>query len=112
MRANKTSKAIPKDKCELCGSVRGLEIHHIVPVSVGGTDDKENLLCVCKKCHALLTPTGLLIKRAQRVRDIQLRFYEHMERLCNAGIPPDFCDVCDYLDANVFPLVAGGDDNA
>lgn len=49
-------------KCELCGSSRGLELHHIVPVVCGGSDSPENLILVCKKCHALLTPKSELTK--------------------------------------------------
>ncbi len=26
-------------------------IHHIIPVSKGGTDDPKNLMVCCKKCH-------------------------------------------------------------
>lgn len=49
-------------KCELCGSSRGLELHHIVPVVCGGSDSPENLILVCKKCHALLTPKSELTR--------------------------------------------------
>lgn len=51
-------------KCNLCGSCIGLEVHHIIPVSLGGEDSKENEICLCKKCHALLTPTSILTKAA------------------------------------------------
>lgn len=51
-------------KCDLCGSCIGLEVHHIIPVSLGGEDSKENEICLCKKCHALLTPTSILTKAA------------------------------------------------
>ena len=29
-----------------------LEVHHIVPVSCGGGDEPENLITLCKRCHA------------------------------------------------------------
>ena len=29
-----------------------LEVHHIIPVSEGGGDEPENLVTLCKKCHA------------------------------------------------------------
>ena len=51
------------DKCELCGSRRGLEVHHIIPVSFGGPeDDADNLIVVCVSCHSRLTPRKILTK--------------------------------------------------
>lgn len=50
-------------KCELCGSKRGLEAHHIVPIAFGGLDDIDNLICVCETCHIRLTPKRTLIKK-------------------------------------------------
>lgn len=39
--------------CRLCrNSGWGMEIDHIVPVSLGGTDDLENLRVLCRTCHA------------------------------------------------------------
>ncbi len=29
----------------------GLDVHHIVPVSTGGTDHESNLVTLCKACH-------------------------------------------------------------
>ena len=49
-------------KCELCGSRRGLEAHHIIPLVCGGEDVEDNLICVCQCCHTLLTPRSLLTK--------------------------------------------------
>ena len=50
-------------RCELCGSKRGLEAHHIVPLIFGGPDTEDNLLVVCCSCHAKLTPRKLLTKQ-------------------------------------------------
>ncbi|MGN0470072.1 MAG: HNH endonuclease [Acutalibacteraceae bacterium] len=41
--------------CEKCFE-RGIlvpvdEVHHIIPVSKGGTHDKNNLMSLCKSCH-------------------------------------------------------------
>ena len=41
-------------KCEKCGVIKPLEIHHIIPISEGGTDDKINLQILCKNCHWLI----------------------------------------------------------
>lgn len=42
--------------CELCMEegryVRTEEIHHKLPLSQGGTHDRENLIALCKSCHA------------------------------------------------------------
>jgi hypothetical protein len=44
--------------CQDCGekgAVKGpaqLEVHHITPVSEGGSDDKQNLVTLCDSCHS------------------------------------------------------------
>ena len=38
-------------KCANCGSSDDLEIHHIVPVALGGTDNVTNLIPLCHVCH-------------------------------------------------------------
>lgn len=43
-----------KDECENCGAEangRALDVHHIVPVAAGGTNNPENLLTLCISCH-------------------------------------------------------------
>lgn len=42
-----------KYKCVNCGSVNRdeLNVHHIVPLSVGGTNKDSNLVVLCNKCH-------------------------------------------------------------
>jgi hypothetical protein len=37
-------------RCEVCGSA-ALELRHIVPISLGGTDDPSNLNVVCAYCN-------------------------------------------------------------
>lgn len=36
--------------CEKCGGV-AVDIHHKIPKSLGGTDDIENLIALCRNCH-------------------------------------------------------------
>lgn len=44
---------LARDKCcTLCGATEGLEVHHIKYRSKGGTDDMDNLVTLCKSCHA------------------------------------------------------------
>ncbi len=40
-------------KCAVpnCGTTSPLDIHHIIYQENGGTDDDENLICLCKNCH-------------------------------------------------------------
>ena len=43
-----------KNKCKLCNKESdNLEVHHIIPKSRGGTNDKNNLIKICSKCHGL-----------------------------------------------------------
>jgi len=38
--------------CQLCGTHRGLEVHHIHYRSRGGDDSECNLVTLCCRCHA------------------------------------------------------------
>ena len=40
-------------KCQHCGkySKGDLHLHHIVPLGIGGTNHKSNLIPLCSKCH-------------------------------------------------------------
>jgi len=37
-------------KCELCGAINRLQVHHITYLNVGN-EKKEDLMVVCKTCH-------------------------------------------------------------
>jgi hypothetical protein len=41
-----------------CSNTRGLQIHHLVPHSLGGCDDVANLARVCPYHHRMLVPHG------------------------------------------------------
>lgn len=57
-RRNKASKNIseirggfnPQMCCE-CGSFLEVDMHHMIPVDLGGADDIENLMPLCEECH-------------------------------------------------------------
>ncbi len=37
-------------RCEYCGK-KAVDPHHIVPRSQNGSNEKENLIALCRKCH-------------------------------------------------------------
>ena len=47
--------------CELCERKNILtpaeEVHHVIPLSKGGSNDEENLMALCKSCHSRITAT-------------------------------------------------------
>ena len=38
-------------RCQVCGSMSRLEVHHQVFRSHGGEDSDENLIVLCHECH-------------------------------------------------------------
>lgn len=36
---------------EVCGSVIDLEVDHVIPRELGGTNDDDNLITRCRDCH-------------------------------------------------------------
>jgi len=41
-------------KCQMCGMKKKdklHEIHHIIPISQGGSNKRSNLKVLCEKCH-------------------------------------------------------------
>lgn len=41
--------------CAQCGSKEKLEIHHMLPVLLGGDNDARNLVILCENCHQKTT---------------------------------------------------------
>lgn len=69
-------------RCELCGSRRGLEAHHIIPVVCGGDDSEDNLICVCQCCHARLTPRRILTRLGiRKTQENNRRIIESRQRI-------------------------------
>lgn len=53
-----TAKRLGMESCQCClrskqflGDAGALEVHHVIPVSDGGTDDLSNIWVVCTACH-------------------------------------------------------------
>ena len=37
--------------CVLCGSTENLEHHHVIPLSLGGSNEEDNIITLCAKHH-------------------------------------------------------------
>ena len=42
------------NECQKCFTKEDLEIHHIIPRRLDGTDSIDNLTLLCKSCHSLV----------------------------------------------------------
>ena len=60
--------------CALCGDIRGLQLHHVILRSQGGTDYPHNLITLCWRCHAV-------------AHGVRMPEYGHME-------PAEVCQAC------------------
>jgi 5-methylcytosine-specific restriction endonuclease McrA len=39
-------------RCQACGSMKNLQVHHQQLRSHSGTDEEQNLITLCAECHA------------------------------------------------------------
>ena len=68
----------PESRCEICGTSRNLEVHHIHPKRMGGTKRPEieapsNKATLCRSCHSQITEQRWQLERTDRqllVRDV------------------------------------------
>ena len=93
------------DRCELCGSPKRLELHHIIPLCVGGEDCLDNWIAICSSCHSKLTPKSQLtklglrrIKAKNAIIEIQRSFYERLNKMTEYG-NIDCIDIFDTFDS-------------
>jgi 5-methylcytosine-specific restriction endonuclease McrA len=47
-------RARARGRCEHCGDLAKLQVHHVVPVGIGGEElpDLDALVALCPACHA------------------------------------------------------------
>jgi len=66
--------------CEICGLDKNIEIHHIIPLWKGGTNDVYNLICVCSNHHTEAHKNNyhekILINKI--VKDKRLEYFKAM----------------------------------
>lgn len=109
------------DKCEICGGKRNLEVHHIIPKVCENDsidlDVEDNLIVLCGKCHAMLTPRNVLCKyglskvkenNKRLIKEYEIRhktvgwrvekFYEELQEFAEAGERLTYCDLLDVFD--------------
>jgi 5-methylcytosine-specific restriction endonuclease McrA len=53
VRKQRIKEVFSRDEhvCRYCGSTDNLEIDHIIPLALGGSNDPDNLQILCKKCN-------------------------------------------------------------
>lgn len=61
-------------ECKLCNKkTEYLELHHIIPKSRGGTDDKSNLIELCSECHGLAHDVSFTNERGGLIKEAVIR---------------------------------------
>ena len=78
--ANPTFRRIMKEnlknECINCGSTVGIEYHHVVPLSLGGTNRLTNIVPVCHACH-MAAHTGRHAMKYDKSRQMHTgRYYK------------------------------------
>lgn len=72
------------NKCRLCGSEdKDLEIHHLTPKSIGGSNYQHNLITLCKPCHYFMHANPMIILK-QREK-ISQKIKKSLEKAENVG---------------------------
>ena len=68
-------------KCEYCGrelDYHDMQLHHVVPASMNGTNNPNNLMCLCPECHHLIHANAVvnheLIEKKLREHPEVLRY--------------------------------------
>ena len=82
--SNRIKKSLVSNnsKCEVCGYEFApvLQIHHIVPISQGGDNRSENIVCLCPNCHKTLHYIYRLIRNGDEYANKKIMRYaeEHL----------------------------------
>jgi 5-methylcytosine-specific restriction protein A len=53
--------------CMICQRAPAIEVDHIIPISKGGTDHRDNLQGACKACHEEKTFKDLGLRKPQPI---------------------------------------------
>ena len=78
--SNTTRKAVYRREgyaCALCDSPKYLQVHHCIKRSQGGSDNVQNLICLCADCHALAH--GIILNETDATqKDMQQAIVEYL----------------------------------
>lgn len=83
-------------RCALCDSTMGLQIHHYVHRSHGGTNRPENLICLCWMCHAEAHGTKLPEYGHMTQEEIEQAIVEYLADFYAPDWYPDGTDFLYY----------------
>lgn len=67
---NQRARVLKRDNgcCQHCGTTcKPMDVHHILPPKQGGTDDLDNLITLCRKCHSQTATYGFKANREEKV---------------------------------------------
>ena len=60
-------------KCRICGNKENLQVHRITPRIMGGRNNEENLITLCKSCHMFLHCNPMLITNKSNLVKLAVR---------------------------------------
>ena len=55
MKKRRQQQSAHIKQCAFCGNKDCLQEHHMIPLFMGGTNNDENLVWLCKSCHLTVT---------------------------------------------------------
>jgi hypothetical protein len=79
----------------VAGRLRGLEVHHIIPRSEGGTDHPTNLKTLCHECHKGYTAESARDRAIARSEERQVDILCYRRYVCEQGRSDDDTDLSD-----------------
>ena len=68
-------------RCALCDDTRGIQIHHVIHRSQGGSNAPMNLITLCWRCHAAVHGTKLPDRPSFTEMDYEQAMVEYLADL-------------------------------
>ncbi len=101
--------------CEICGTSRNLEVHHIEPRRMGGSRRPEiespaNKAILCRRCHTEITEQRWRLERSERqllVTDVPTDAVVARRLFDPSFSPPEYFQELNLLETQIDALVQG-----